>query len=292
MKKRSMVLVGCAPILLFLFSPPTQLVGGVRPSIGTSVVFQCGTCQPTGSPPYGQNQCYSWSYTSCSWVPTSCQQSPIIIDTDGRGFELTSVADGVSFDISGTGSPIRMAWTTPGSKNAFLALDRDHDGKVDSGKELFGNYTPQPPSVEPNGFLALAVFDMPANGGNDDGVIDQNDSIYSHLVLWIDENHDGISQPSELHSLSELGLFSISVSYRESKKTDQFGNQFRYRSAVNPDVKTNQPRDGRWAYDVFFATQARNSGSSARYSIQRELLAELKPRISNTQMCIPPKRFP
>jgi hypothetical protein len=71
--------------------------------------------------------------------------SPIIIDTDGNGFHLTSAENGVRFDIMG--QPIQVAWTAPGSTSAFLALP--HDGVIDSGKDLFGNFTPQPSSDRP-----------------------------------------------------------------------------------------------------------------------------------------------
>ncbi len=137
--------------------------------------------------------------------------SPIIIDTEGDGFHLTSAAGGVMFDVRGDGHPIRIAWTAPGSHNAFLALDRDGSGTITSGKELFGNFTAQLTSNNPNGFLALAEFDKPENGGNNDGVIDEHDAVYSKLRLWIDDSHDGIAQPGELHTLPELGVFSLGL---------------------------------------------------------------------------------
>jgi hypothetical protein len=193
--------------------------------------------------------------------PVVCT-TPIIIDTDGEGFHLTSAENGVTFDIRGNGQPMRISWTAPGYHNAFLALDRDGSGTITSGKELFGNVTPQPQSATPNGFLALAEFDKPENGGNGDGVIDEHDAVFSKLVLWIDDNHDGISQPSELHELSEFGIHSLSISYFESRKTDEFGNQFRYKARVNPRKEDRDSRDetvagevGRWAYDVFFVTK-------------------------------------
>jgi len=71
--------------------------------------------------------------------------SPIVIDTTGEGFHLTSAEDGVLFDFYGNGRPIQVAWTAAGSGNAFLALDRNHNGKIDNGGELFGNLTAQPP---------------------------------------------------------------------------------------------------------------------------------------------------
>jgi len=200
-------------------------------------------CTPIDCGPHEE-----WDPVLCTCIPAS----PIIIDTIGEGFHLTSAENGVVFDILGDGHPARIAWTAGDSRNAFLALDRNHDGRIDSGKELFGNVTAQPKSDDPNGFLALAVFDKPENGGNGDGIIDDRDAVFAHLLLWIDENHDGISQPNELHSLPELGVYSLALKYREVRRTDQFGNKFRYRAAVNPDPQDGESKDGRWTYDVFF----------------------------------------
>lgn len=176
----------------------------------------------------------------------------MILDIDGKGFNLTSAADGVLFDRSGTGHPVQMGWTAQGADNAFLALPGP-DGLVHNGKQLFGNFTPQPPSKNPNGFAALAVYDLPANGGNGNGMIDPGDAIFSSLRLWIDANHDGICQPDELHTLASLGVVSISLHYTLSRRVDQYGNVFRYKAPVDP----NDPdplHTGRTAYDVFFVT--------------------------------------
>jgi len=189
--------------------------------------------------------------------PLISSESPIIIDTLGEGFHLTSAAGGVMFDMSGSGHPLQIAWTAAGSQNAFLALPGG-DGLIHNGTQLFGNFTNQPASNHPNGFLALAEFDKPENGGNGDGVIDERDGVFSRLRLWIDENHDGVSQPDELRALLELGVYSLSLNYFESRREDQFGNQFRYKARVNPDQGRRDPRDatpsgdpGRWTYDVF-----------------------------------------
>jgi hypothetical protein len=178
--------------------------------------------------------------------------SPIIVDTTGKGFHLTSAEDGVAFDIAGNGQRIKMAWTAADSGNAFLALDRNHNGTIDSGKELFGNFTAQPPSLDKNGYLALAEFDKLENGGNGDGIIDSRDAVYSKLLLWIDVNHDGISQPNELHTLPELGVYSISLHATDDHHEDSFGNLFHYKAALNPNPIDGTSKDGRWTYDVDF----------------------------------------
>jgi hypothetical protein len=178
--------------------------------------------------------------------------SPILVDVAGKGFYLTNATDGVLFDISGSGNPIQMGWTARGAQNAFLALP-GADGLVHNGTQLFGNFTQQPDSPNPNGFAALAVYDQLPNGGNGNGIIDSGDSIYSYLRLWIDENHDGIAQLEELHTLSSLGVESISLNYKLSKREDQYGNMFRYKTAVDPN-DPDPAHVGRTAYDVFFVS--------------------------------------
>jgi hypothetical protein len=183
------------------------------------------------------------SCTGCG----SCGGSPILIDVNGDGFVMTDRAGGVQFDLHGLGKN-QFSWTAAGSDDAWLFLDRNGNGVVDSGRELFGTDTPQPPGLQPNGFRALAIFDTPQYGGNGNGVIDEGDRIFTSLRLWQDVNHDGVSQPGEIHTLSELGLKSISLDYKESKRTDQYGNLFKYRSKVRD---TRDAQLGRWAWDVF-----------------------------------------
>lgn len=203
------------------------------------------TCQQPPPPYCGQNASPSYDPTTCTWTCVPSGNSPVLIDVSGQGFQLTNASNGVSYDIAGNGSPIQMGWTAPGAQNAFLCLP-DANGNCDSGKQLFGNFTPQPASSTPNGFAALAVYD-----GNHDGVIDAHDAIFSSLRLWIDANHDGISQPNELFSLPALGITSISLNYKWDQRTDQYGNVFRYRAQVE---RTDGA--GRMAYDVFFVTQS------------------------------------
>ena len=194
-----------------------------------------------------------WNYSSCSY---QCQNvSPIIVNIDGLGWDLTDAHNGVTFDFFGNGSPIQMSWTASGSTNAFLALDRARNGALD-GADLFGNLTPQPPcgtGLEAcNGFRALAEFDKPENGGNGNAMIDPGDAIWPSLLLWLDRNHDGIAQPGELISLPEWNrqnptktIGGFDLHYAPTSYVDPHGNRFRF------CAKVFGPGSGRITCDVF-----------------------------------------
>lgn len=176
------------------------------------------------------------------WCECGPTYSPIVVDVSGNGFNLTSSQSGVNFDLNADGVAENLSWTTIGSDDAWLALDRNQNGKVDNGEELFGNFTPQPVSESPNGFLALAEYDKLLNGGNADRWITDADSIFSALRLWQDVNHNGVSESSELYVLPALDINSIPLDYKEVMRRDRYGNLFRYRA-------------GRQFYDVFLTTQ-------------------------------------
>ena len=221
--------------------PPSPCPNSECNEGGNGIPIDYCTYPDTGCP---------WNYNNTGFCCMPVM-SPIIVDVDGAGFHLTSADDGVWFDFFGTGTAVHISWTAPGSTNAWLALDRNGDGLINNATELFGNITPQPTTANPQGFLALAEYDKPAWGGNGDGVITKKDGVFPSLLLWQDTSHDGVSQLSELHTLHDLGLKSISLDYKESKRTDQYGNRFRYRAKVKD---TRDAQLGRWAWDVFLVS--------------------------------------
>jgi hypothetical protein len=235
-----------------------------------SVVFLVSAA----APPKASALCHYWSYEGCVWhcdtaynlgqigivewvdcisLCSDCEElpekdnCPLLLDLGEPGIALTSAANGLAFDIDGDGVADRISWTAASAADAFIALDRNHNGSIDSGAELFGNATEQPGSSIPNGFLALAVFDDAAHGGNGDGVISALDGVWGSLLLWTDRSHDGISQASELSPIASTGIAAIELQYKESGRRDRYGNIFRYRSsAVTSQGKKSD------VIDVFF----------------------------------------
>jgi hypothetical protein len=148
-----------------------------------------------------------------------CVSSPLIVDLDGDGIHLSSLAQGVSFDLLGSGQTVQSAWTD--GRDAMLALDRNENGRIDDATELFGNATGG--GAFEDGFAALAPLD-----DNADGVIDARDAAYARLVLWRDANRDGLSQHGELIGLRDAGVRKILVlAVRRDRATslDEHGNE-------------------------------------------------------------------
>ena len=162
--------------------------------------------------------------------------TPIVLDMAGDGYRLTSVRRGVTFDLDADGVPEQVAWTRAGSDEAFLALDRNRNGVIDSGAELFGNHTPayadRAEPVSEHGFMALRFAEGPSYGSPSapDDRIDARDAVFSRLLVWTDRNHNGFSEPDELQRLSDTHVAAISTDFRESRRRDRHGNQFRLRA--------------------------------------------------------------
>ena len=176
--------------------------------------------------------------------------SPLVLNVKGKPIRLT--APEVHFDLLNTGSSQLTGWTQPASDTAFLVLDRNGNGSIDNGNELFGDHTILPDGTSaPNGYLALSWFDRLENGGNGDGRIDALDVVCSSLRLWFDDNHDGFSQTAEVKTLAEVDVQSISLIYADDRRVDSFGNMFRYRGSAVVLKANGRPKDVR-TYDVFF----------------------------------------
>jgi hypothetical protein len=197
---------------------------------------------------------YYWDGGRC--IPLNC---PIVIATSAKqDYRMTSAVDGVAFDITGDGVLEQIAWTEAGADIAFLALDRDGDGLITSGKELFGEHAV--PGAT-NGFDALMrTADM--EGGSGGGTVSGDDPVFSRLLLWTDRNHNGVSEPSELKPASDL-VSDIGLSYQKYNRRDGSGNRYRFRGWVLMRTAPGRnrspfPRDAdarrRWIYDVFLAT--------------------------------------
>ncbi|HEY4641422.1 MAG TPA: hypothetical protein VII75_08770, partial [Thermoanaerobaculia bacterium] len=75
-----------------------------------------------------------------------------------------------------------------------------------------------------DGFTALQVYDRPENGGNGDGVISVDDHIWSRLRLWVDRNHDAVSDPTEIAPLQGSQVISLSLAYVRDTTPDANGN--------------------------------------------------------------------
>lgn len=154
----------------------------------------------------------------------TCIGSPLVLDLEGDGVELTSAAEGVTFNLTGHGSA-RTAWVR-GADDALLVLDRNGNGSIDHGAELFGE------AAAADGFAALARLDRPQMGGNGNGLLDQDDLMFDQLQLWADRDTNGISRPDELRSLREAGITGLQVSgTRQGHLMDGHGNDLSLRAS-------------------------------------------------------------
>ncbi len=188
--------------------------------------------------------------------------SPLILDLESDGILVWSPRTGVDFDIDGDGLAERISWTGIG-RDAFLWRDNDGNRTVDDGTELFGTATLLPDGTRAeNGFQALASLDAPDAGGNGDGILDSEDLGWRDLLLWVDENRNGISEPSEISPLAREGVWAIDLNYTPLNQLDGNGNLWAYEGSFVQQVRRKSEqrfRVGR-IVDVFFRVEDTDSG--------------------------------
>lgn len=147
-----------------------------------------------------------------AWNLSVEMADPLVLDLGGDGISLRAAEDGVLFDLEGNGTPRQVGFIQ--KDDAFLYLDRNGNGIVDNGLELFGDQ-----EGDASGFAKLARYD--ANG---DGKIDAQDPVYVHLRLWQDRNGDGIHQAEESLTLAEAGITALYLDYETVNQMDAGGN--------------------------------------------------------------------
>jgi hypothetical protein len=211
------------PYITSLKSCDKAALGAEYPSPGS-------TPTPDPIPPSG-------GYTPPPYDPCC---SPVLIGY-GQTLRMSGLDNGVLFDIDADGRLDYIGWPSAGATMAFLVLDRNHNGRIDDGRELFGTATGTPSGAGTNGFAALEQFDC-----NSDGVIDRRDAIWTELALWFDANHDGITDAGEIVPLNSSGVTEIDLAYHFTGRRDANGNYYRYESLIHIGRQT-QP-----AYDVYF----------------------------------------
>ena len=180
--------------------------------------------------------------------------SPLVLDLDGNGIPTANVLTSpVLFDMDGDGIAEPIGWTSAYDHDGFLWLDRNGNGAVDSGRELFGNATRLSDGLlASNGFVALAEYDAFAMGGNADNEITSKDAVYDFLRVWTDSNHNGRLDTGESHSLADLNIAVISLEYDPSDMVDGCMNQHRFKGRF---IERSEKRSrSRQIHDIYFET--------------------------------------
>jgi len=145
---------------------------------------------------------------------------PLVFDLGGDGITTVSLEESNAFfDLDNNGFAEKTSWV--GAKEGLLAYDKNGDGIINGGNELFGDRTlmKDGKTLASSGFTALAEYD-----DNKDGKIDSTDAIYTLLRIWQDSDGDGIASAGELKQLVDLGIVSIGLSYSNTGVTDGANN--------------------------------------------------------------------
>ncbi|WP_172955071.1 calcium-binding protein [Sterolibacterium denitrificans] len=186
---------------------------------------------------------------------------------DGDGLETVGLSANIYFDHDGDGVLTRTGWA--GKDDALLVWDRNANGSIDTGAELFGDFTPLPNgTLAPNGFAALAALDS-----NGDGILDATDPAFAELRLWRDADQNGVTGAGELISLLDAGILSLNLANTLKNKNLANGNQLtREGSFTRTDGTTSAMGEFKLAIDTF----------NTRFAEQIEVPEALK-TLSNMQ---------
>ncbi|MBI5920050.1 MAG: heme utilization protein, partial [Betaproteobacteria bacterium] len=246
------------------------LTTGQVAALTTAQLMAFGTAQiqalsPTQAHALTSTATYTWSTASVSALTTTADSgvlsagviaalttadiasftsiTPMVLDLNGDGIKTVGVSSGVQFDLAASGQKLQAGWVAGG--DGLLVLDRNKDGAINDGSELFGSATVLPNGQKAeDGYAALRAMDS-----NGDGVITSDDAGFADLKIWVDGNTDGSSNSGELKSLAELGITKLNLNANASTATDN-GNLIGLVSSYETsDGVTHQMAD------VWFATQ-------------------------------------
>ena len=145
---------------------------------------------------------------------------PLALDLNGNGIETLAANghDGALFDHERLGIRTATGWIH--SNDGILVYDRNGDGKINDGGEIFGDNT-----LLKNGKTAAHGFEAAADlDDNGDGKLDAADSAFSKLGVWRDLNHNGISEEGEIFALKDLHIKSLNLGYTQADKDLGNGN--------------------------------------------------------------------
>ena len=150
-------------------------------------------------------------------LPRGCD--PVVVYFNNNATTHTvDLSNGVFFDYKASGFAEASSWVSPG--DGLLCMDRNGNETIDNGSELFSSLTPLPNGqLASNGLQALVALDS-----NHDGKIDAQDPAYSQMSVWVDSTADGVTQPGELFTLTQLGIDSIDLNWTTVNATDAQGN--------------------------------------------------------------------
>ncbi|HEX8615891.1 MAG TPA: calcium-binding protein [Telluria sp.] len=152
------------------------------------------------------------------WVP---RRDPLTLDLDHDGLETSgaSATNPVYFDHDGDGVLTSSGWITP--DDGFLVMDRNGNGTIDNGSELFGDAT----ALYAGGHAVSGFDALKQEDSNGDGLVDKADAHWNKLRVWRDLNQDGVSQANELFALDAIGIVSLDVAPKVNSQIMPNGNE-------------------------------------------------------------------